>query len=43
MERIRALLEDAAYLDERAKTGRINDQLAVEMLTIKWALNRKNA
>ena len=37
MEQIRALLEDAADLDERAKTGRINDQLAVEMLMIKWA------
>ena len=37
MEQIRALLEDAADLDERAKTGRINDQLAVEMLMIRWA------
>ena len=37
MEQIRALLEDAADLDERAKTGRITDQLAVEMLMIRWA------
>lgn len=37
IEQMRALLEDAADLDERAKTGRINDQLAVEMLMIRWA------
>ena len=37
MEQIRALLEDAADLDERAKTGRINDRMAVELLMVQYS------
>ena len=37
MEQIRQLLEDAADLDERAKTGLINDRMAVELLMIKYS------
>lgn len=37
MEQIRQLLEDAADLDERAKTGLMNDQMAVELLMIKYS------
>lgn len=37
MEQIRNLLEDAADLDERIKTGQLPDQMAVEMLMIKYA------
>ena len=37
MEQIRALLEDAADLDERAKTGRIKDRMAVELLMVQYS------
>ena len=37
MEQIRALLEDAADLDECAKTGRINDRMAVELLMVQYS------
>lgn len=37
MEQIRRLLEEAADLDERAKTGLINDRMAVEMLIVKYS------
>lgn len=37
MEQIRQLLEDAADLDERIKTGRIQDQMAVELLMIQYS------
>ena len=37
MEQIRQLLEDAADLDMRAKTGLINDRMAVELLMMKYS------
>lgn len=36
MEQIRSLLEDAADFDERAKTGLINYQMAVELLIVQY-------
>lgn len=37
MEQMRALLEDAADLEERVKQGLLNDQLAVELLIVQYS------
>ena len=36
-EELRAILEDSADLEERVKTGRLTDTLAVELFLVKYS------
>ena len=37
MEELRAVLEESAELEERVKTGRLTDTLAVELFLVKYS------